>query len=93
MLWPNVKWVVNSSGEGLAWGLEFQNQAEPLPAGPSPDLVRPGVCTRRELAQIASADRYVDGWEHVVTVQFTFNSAIYEGDFVYGLLQSWRRVD
>jgi hypothetical protein len=95
-LWPDLHWVVYSLPDERTWGAGFESQVPDQLAsiGPAfdPAFVRPGVWTRPTLERLADRHALHDGWDEQVVIRFAFGARTYEGVFVFGLLQGWRRV-
>lgn len=90
-LWPHLFWVVHQSRSHMSWSVGFENQHNS--ARLSPDAFRPGMVTLSLIAQAAKAGGLHDGWDQNQTHRFEFAEGHYEGDFAWGLLQKWRRLD
>ena len=92
MLWPHLFWVLEESGESGPCAIGFENQVVPVFQAFDPRTIRAGLWTRRALEQIADRHQLHDGWDEEVVVRFTFGEILFEGTFVFGLLQEWRPV-
>jgi len=93
MLWPDLFWVVHRRPDGGSWGVGFRNQHNRPPRSFDPSLVRPGLWTRELLQRVAPTWTLHDGWNEKLAIRFSIDDGLYEGLFVLGLLQEWRRVE
>ncbi|MCA9590901.1 MAG: hypothetical protein KC657_36640 [Myxococcales bacterium] len=92
-LWPHLFWIVRESTRGTTWGLGFENQYDaPIPSMQA-GAFRPELVTLRLLRQLADSSELVDGWDEETVQRFACNGEVYEGAFVWGLMQSWQRVE
>lgn len=91
-LWPHLYWVVNRSTDGRSWGVGFQHQGRILLNELEPDNIQPLLWTRDAIHSVADDHTIFDGWEESIVERLHFGSREYEGAFVFGLLQRWRRV-
>jgi hypothetical protein len=94
-LWPHLYWVVNTQSDAdhsYSWDVGFRNQIEPRVPGFDPSLVRPGVWTRSLIEPHADGATLTDGWDEQRTMEYTFGSRRFEGEFVFDLLQKWRKL-
>jgi len=92
VLWPHLFWVVHSDPAGRSLAVGFQNQVDLEFEDLDPSLVRVGLWTRFELERLADSHEIYDGWDEEVVVRFAFGKHHYEGKFVFGLLQRWKRI-
>lgn len=91
-LWPHLYWTVNTRPDGQSWGVGFRNQVALNFKSIDPSIIRRGVWTRSALEHLADHHELHDGWDEQVQIRFAFDGATYEGSFVFGLLQDWRRI-
>jgi hypothetical protein len=91
-LWPHLYWAVNTRPDGRAWGVGFRNQAALDFEQIEPSVIRKGLWTRSALEHIADHHELYDGWDEQALIRFDFGNHRYEGDFVFGLLQGWRKL-
>jgi len=92
LLWPHLYWAVNTRPDGRAWGVGFCNQVALDFEQIEPSLIRKGLWTRSALEHIADNHELYDGWDEQALIRFAFGSHRYEGNFVFGLLQDWRKL-
>jgi hypothetical protein len=92
MLWPHLFLVIEELEKGGPCAIGFENQAVPVFQAFDPGTIRAGLWTRRALEQIADRHQLHDGWDEEVVVRFAFGDRLFEGKFVFGLLQEWRSV-
>jgi hypothetical protein len=92
MLWPHLFLVLEEFEKGGPCAIGFENQAIPIFQAFDPRTIRAGLWTRRALEQIADRHQLHDGWDEEVVVRFSFGDRLFEGIFVFGLLQEWRPV-
>ncbi len=92
MLWPHLFLVLEEIEKGSPCAIGFENQAVMTFQAFDPRTIRAGLWTRRALEQIADRHQLYDGWDEEVVVRFTFGDRLFEGTFVFGLLQDWRPV-
>jgi hypothetical protein len=91
--WPHLFWVVHETIQRTTWNIGFQNQWD-VPKGTLvPAQIRPGIVTLSVLKELAFKTDYYDGWDECLTKRFLFDEGLYEGEFVWGLLQRWCRVE
>ena len=92
-LWPHLFWVLHEDQDGSWSEVGFRNQTLLNFQHLDPATVRVGLWTRAALRRLADGHALHDGWNEQVTERFTFGSQRYEGQFVYGLLQEWSRIE
>jgi hypothetical protein len=91
-LWPHLYWTVNTRPDGRSWGMGFRNQIELYFNPIDPTVIRKGLWTRSALENVADHHELYDGWDEQAVIRFGFGSDRYEGNFVFGLLQDWRKL-
>lgn len=91
-LWPHLYWTVNTHPGQGSWGVGFHNQAAIEFENIDPSVIRRGIWTRSALEHIADSHDLYDGWDEQAVIRFAFGDDRYEGNFVFGLLQDWRKL-
>jgi hypothetical protein len=91
-LWPHLYWVVNRDNDDRSWGVGFQNQGKIMLDEFDPDHVQPVLWTRDAIHSVADDHTIFDGWEERIVERLQFGPREYEGAFVFGLLQRWKRI-
>jgi hypothetical protein len=91
-MWPHLLWVVHVGEAELTWGGEFQPKFPVDAASFEPGDLRPGQWCRHTLEKLADKVSLIDGWDEHVVLRMQFGDQVFDGDFVFGLLQQWRRV-
>jgi hypothetical protein len=92
MLWPHLFLVLEEFENGSPCAIGFENQAALRFQAFDPRTIRAGLWTRRALEQIADRHESHDGWDEEVVIRFAFGDRLFEGTFVFGVLQEWRSV-
>lgn len=92
-LWPHLYWVVNRAADGRSWGVGFQNQGKIVLKELEPDHIQPVFWTRDAIHAFADDHVIFDGWEESIVERLRFGSREYQGTFVFGLLQRWKRLE
>jgi hypothetical protein len=87
-LWPHLYWSVFTVDK-LTYSGGFGSRQE-IQSGFDPATLRPGKCCLAGLEALGVKWSLVDGWSEQVILRMDFPSGSYEGEFVFGLLQSWR---
>lgn len=92
-LWPHLLWVVGVVHAGtrqLTCGGEFQHKTPVDSKSFDPSNLQPGQWCRHTLEKFADSSSFVDGWDEQIVLHMQFQKRSYEGEFVFGLLQSWK---
>jgi hypothetical protein len=90
-LWPQLLWVVHAGANGITWGGEFQPKTTAHSGSFNPADLQPGLWCRHTLERIADGSSIIDGWDEHVVLHLQFSGQSYEGEFIFGLLQSWKK--
>jgi hypothetical protein len=90
-LWPHLYWSVYAVDK-LTYSGGFLSREEIQPSAFDPANLQPGKCCLSELEALGVKWSLVDGWSEQVILHMDFPSGSYEGEFVFGLLQSWRAI-
>lgn len=90
--WPHMFWTVREAATGETFSVGFENQCAVPARYLKPQCIRPELITLDLLKRIAHEWKFHDGWDWYVTMHFQFHEGTFEGRFVWGLLQEWRKV-
>ncbi len=90
--WPHLFWMVYETREGTSINIGFQNQYNIPRRVLEPHLFVPDRLTHSVIYNAALKDEYEDGWDEQLVRRLEFEGAVYEAEFVWGLLQSWRKL-
>ena len=90
--WPEVPFVVNRDRNGLAWGWGFQREVA-SDADFRPEVVAPWEWASNGLKGRADEVSILDWWSTDEDLVLRFGRSRYRGQFDWGLLQTWTRVD
>ncbi len=91
ILWPYMEWEFVSLGGIVVTGC-FRNRHKILLETFDPNSVQVGSCCQNQLEALASKVQFVDGWSEQFLLEMDFAEGRYEGDFVFQLLQTWRKL-
>lgn len=92
VLWPHLLWVVYEDANGLTRCGEFQHRDPVDRNGFDPIDLKPGLWCMHTLSRLADRSWLDDGWEEHVVLHMQFSDRSFEGEFVFGLLQSWKPI-
>ena len=91
VLWPHLYWAVYAV-DGITYAGNLRSRDGIQHDAFDPAALRPGHCCLADLEALGIKWTLVDGWSEQVILRMDFPSGSYEGEFVFGLLQSWRAV-
>ena len=89
-LWSSMCWLVHVDAKGRTTGIEFAPRVEQL-LPVSPVAMNPGEWTLGEIRRMANEIELVDGWDEHAVMRVVIDGNAFDGEFVFGLLQSWKR--
>jgi hypothetical protein len=92
-LWPHLLWVVHAGTDGITWGGEFQGKSQGDFGSFDPVDLQPGLWCRHTLEKLADSSSFFDGWDEHAVLHMQFSGRSFEGEFIFGLLQSWKALE
>jgi len=92
ILWPHMEWEFVSLNGIVLTGC-FRNRLTISHETFDLNSLQVGAWCKYQLEALALKIEFIDGWSEQMTYQLGFAQGSYEGDFVFGLLQSWKLVD
>jgi hypothetical protein len=91
ILWPHMEWEFFSLN-GIVWTGHFRNRQTISPNASDLNSLQAGAWCQDQLEAIALKVQFLDGWSEQMMYQLDFVEGCYEGDFVFQLLQTWRKL-
>lgn len=91
ILWPHMEWEFVSLNGIVVTGC-FRNRQVISHETLDLNSLKVGGCCKDQLDALALKIQFLDGWSEQMMYQMDFASGSYEGNFVFGLLQSWRKL-
>jgi hypothetical protein len=88
-LWPDLIWMISTDEFGRPVDMRFARKV------PSPLMLgnrepEPGDWTLLDLKSASRNSEIVDGWDEHQVHRFVIDDECHDGEFVFGLLQSWK---